>query len=387
VQGIADERSLLAERLRARSAEICQAILDRLHGMEEESPTRDYEYLKGLREAVSCGLDFALDVVAQEEQRLPIPLAIVTQARLAARHELELDLVLRRYLAAKTVFTEVLLQEASLLSETNLLPNVTSTLDALLDRVLAVAAEEYRREKRALDTARNSHLTHRVQRLLWGQRGADDLDYQLRQHHVGLAVKGQKASPALRACARAADAALLIVEPRPELWWAWLGRRRPFNTHALDQLAEEAGRRGLVLAIGEEATGVDGWRLTHRQAAAALPIACTCASVVRYVDVALEASVLSDPLLVNSFRQLYLAPLSQERDGGDCLKETLRAYFATQRNGASAAASLKVSRQTVTNRLRVCEDRIGQPLSRCATSLELALSLEEIEITGLELKP
>lgn len=48
-----------------------------------------------------------------------------------------------------------------------------------------------------------------------------------------------------------------------------------------------------------------------------------------------------------SLGQLYLEPLARERDGGQMARETLRAYFGAERNGASAAPVLGVSRQTV----------------------------------------
>lgn len=55
-------------------------------------------------------------------------------------------------------------------------------------------------------------------------------------------------------------------------------------------------------------------------------------SILRYADVAVLASVLSDDLGTTSLRQLYLEPLEGMRDGGKVARETLRAYFATQRN-------------------------------------------------------
>jgi DNA-binding PucR family transcriptional regulator len=88
--------------------------------------------------------------------------------------------------------------------------------------------------------------------------------------------------------------------------------------------------------------------------------------------------MLGDDLLTTSLRRLYLAPLSDERDGGAVLRETLRAYFAADRNGASAAAALRVTRQTVNNRLRVIEERLERPLSACATELEAALRLDDL---------
>ena len=54
-------------------------------------------------------------------------------------------------------------------------------------------------------------------------------------------------------------------------------------------------------------------------------------SLVRYVDVALQAAIVRDDLLATSLRQIYLAPLEKARDGGEVARETLRAYFAAER--------------------------------------------------------
>jgi DNA-binding PucR family transcriptional regulator len=122
---------------------------------------------------------------------------------------------------------------------------------------------------------------------------------------------------------------------------------------------------------------MEGWRLTHRQARAALPIARQSQEpAVRYGDVALIASVLQDELLVRSLRQLYLEPLAEERDGGEVLRKTLRAYFEAERNVSSAAAALGVTRKTVTNRLGVVEECLDRPLGSCSAEVEVALLLE-----------
>ena len=98
---------------------------------------------------------------------------------------------------------------------------------------------------------------------------------------------------------------------------------------------------------------------------------------MRYSGVALLASALQDELLRAALRDLYLAPLEAERDGGAALRQTLRAYFAAERNVSSAAEMLGVNRNTVASRLRVIETTLGRSLGTCATELEVALRLEE----------
>jgi DNA-binding PucR family transcriptional regulator len=85
-----------------------------------------------------------------------------------------------------------------------------------------------------------------------------------------------------------------------------------------------------------------------------------------------------------SLLELYLLPLRRERDGGHVLRETLRAYFAADRNGSSAAAALGVSRQTVANRLQAVERQLNQSLKVCADLLHVALRLEELGLVDLD---
>jgi DNA-binding PucR family transcriptional regulator len=137
------------------------------------------------------------------------------------------------------------------------------------------------------------------------------------------------------------------------------------------------------VTVGEPGEGLAGWRFSHRQAKAALPIAERGGeAIVRYAEVALLASVSRDDLLAGSLRQLYLEPLEAARDRGKAARDTLRAYFAAERNVSSTAAALGVDRGTVTNRLRAVEDLIGRPLKEVATELETALRLEGRELTS-----
>ncbi|HET7510349.1 MAG TPA: helix-turn-helix domain-containing protein, partial [Solirubrobacterales bacterium] len=135
---------------------------------------------------------------------------------------------------------------------------------------------------------------------------------------------------------------------------------------------------GVFVAVGEPGEGLAGWRFSHFQAKAALPIAeRTGQPVVRYAEVALLAAVARDDLAETSLRQLYLAPLERARDGGKIARETLRAYFAAERNISSTAAALGVDRATVRNRLRAVEDLLGRPLQGSMPDLEIALQLDD----------
>ena len=135
----------------------------------------------------------------------------------------------------------------------------------------------------------------------------------------------------------------------------------------------------VLFTFGEPGECISGWRLSHRQAKAALPIAERGQeSVVRYSEVALLASILRDDLAIASLRRLYLAPLDEAREGEN-LRVALRAYFRAGRNVSSAAAALGLNRRTLSKRLQAVERILGRSLDSLAADLEVALSLEALE--------
>lgn len=132
------------------------------------------------------------------------------------------------------------------------------------------------------------------------------------------------------------------------------------------------------MTVGEPGEGLSGWRFSHLQAKAALPVAVRRGkSILPYADVALLSSILRDDLVASSLRQLYLAPLEQTKDGGKVARETLRAYFTSERNISSTAAALGIDRHTVRNRIRAIEGLLGRSLKASAADLEIALRLDD----------
>lgn len=378
---LARARASLSERLQARRPELEQAILTRVYGVSDTSGIGDPEYADGLRIAVSVAVVYGLTAIEQGDERVPpVPPVLLLQARAAARAGISLDTVLRRYVAGYALLGDFLLEEAAhggILEEESL-KGVLRVQTAILDRLLAAVSEEYAREADTRLAGSEQRRAERVQRLLAGELiDTADLDYDLGDHHLGVISVGEAAESAIRGLGASFDCRVLLVRRGEATFWGWLGARRRLDPVELMRHAEETWPEDTPLAIGEPTREVAGWRLTHRQALAALSIAVRSpGKPVRYADVALLAAVLQDDVLTTSLRRLYLAPLAEERDGGETLRKTLRAYFAAERNVSSAAAALGVSRRTVTNRLRAIESKLDRPLSASMTDIEVALGLE-----------
>ena len=220
----------------------------------------------------------------------------------------------------------------------------------------------------------------RVKRLLAGHLvEPDDLQYEFDAWHIAAIAHGPGAPATIRDLAAKLDRRLLLVSAGGGTVWAWLGGQRRVTGVEAEELAPQPWPLGLSLALGEPERGLAGWRLTHRQARAAFPIASRPSPrMIRYAKVSLLAAAIHDEILANSLQRLYLDPLRGGRDGGITLRQTLRAYFLADRNVSSTAAVLGVSRQTVSSRLRTAEKRISRSLDTCAPEMDTALRLEEL---------
>lgn len=383
--------ALLAERLRARLPEIERTIFVRIEGLS--SLRGDPEYLLGMRNSVQAALEYAVNVLEQGGQDVgPPPAALLEQARKAARNQVSLDTVLRRYLAGHALLVDLVIEEASAAgSPRDALQELLSTQATLLDGLLAAVAEEHSAEMESLrrSSSGRARRLRSIERMLAGESvQTPELRYDFGGFHTALILSGPEARQVLREIATSLDRNLLVVSPYEGIVWAWLGGRRPLPSDELMGKVTSSSGRGLTVAIGEAGSGTAGWRQSHQQARAAWPIAGRGpSSVVRYVDVAILATILQDGLLLDSLRSLYLEPLEEERDQGETLRETLRAYFAAERSAASAAAVLGVSRQTVNTRLRTAEQRIGRPLGSCGSELEAVLWVEEFSEQALPSTP
>lgn len=370
------------DRVRARCDEIRQAILDRLHGMEEGAPTRDVEYLQGLREAVARGVDYGICLLAGEDDHgSQLPVALITQARLSARHGIPLEIVIRRYLAGKTLLCDFMLAESATigLQDPALLREALVAQETAFDRLLSLVTDEYRQEEQRRSASREAQLADRIRNLLAGEPvDPSPLQYDLDTDHLGVVAGSAQARQFIRKLASQTNSRCLLISGTREEVWAWLSSREPLDLEAI-RAAASVGSSSTPIGLGEPGSSIAGWRLTHRQARAAFSVAqASPEGFARYADVSIIASAAQDPVMTASLKELYLSPLTQERDEGEMLRKTLRAYFMANRNSSSAASALRVSRQTVSSRLRRVEDRIGQPLSMCASAVDAGLRLEEL---------
>jgi hypothetical protein len=380
---IDSQRAGVAVRMRDCRPEIVQAVRARSETLLESVRGLDPEFMDAQRAAVTAAVDYGIEAVEFGEAHCrQVPAIFHTQARLNARSAVSLDMMMRRYFAGYVLLGDFLMREVDQCSLNGAaLQCIMRDTAAVFDRLISTVAEEYQREARGLVSSPDERMAARVRALLKGELlEAADIAYEFDAWHLGAVAIGGCATDALRELGRHLDRRLLLVSSEDETVWAWFGGRRPIESETLDAVLASVWPDESSLALGESGRGLAGWRLTHRQAQAVLPVVKrTESGWVSYADSALLASVLQDELLIGSLQERYLAPLASERDGGTTLRETLRAFFSSNRNVSSAAALLGVNRHTVANRLRIVEERVGRPLDSSGAEIEAALRLHDLD--------
>jgi PucR C-terminal helix-turn-helix domain len=380
---IGAQRADVAARMRESQAEIEQAVLARAAALLGPVRDLDPQFIEGQREAAAAAVEYGIRAIEVGEERLrEVPAVFHAQARLTARSGVSMDTMMRRYFAGYVLLGDFLLREGDHCSlRGTALQCIMRDTAVVFDRLITTMAEEYQRELQGRYASPDARLAARVRALLSGElMSAPDLDYDFEGWHLGALASGGESLDGLRALAQRLDRRLLAVRADEDIVWAWFGGRKAIDPDLLDSTLTSIWPEGCRLALGESARGIAGWRLTHRQALAVLPVAKRSGSGrVQYADAALLASLLQDDLLIGSLQERYLVPLAAERDGGAALRETLRAFFSSNRNVSSAAALLGVNRNTVTNRLRVVEEKIGRSLTSSGAEIEAALRLFDLD--------
>jgi hypothetical protein len=375
-------RAELVERLRGRSAEIEDAIFNRVRALASPAESEDAEYRAGLRATVAESVDYALTSIERgEESTEAIPPAAAAQARRAARSGVGLDTVLRRYAAGDRLVGEIIMDEAGRFPN-EALRQVLRTQSPHVDRLMASVASEYMAELELMRRSPAQRVAERVKRLLAGDApfDAEGLDYEFEAWHLGLVVTGARADVAARTLAAGVNREPLVVKRGDDSVWVWLGGREPLEVSEVQRYLAAGVLGDVTLAVGEPRRGVDGWRLTHQEAQAAQQVMLHHSQpLTQASSVILLAAVLRDEPLARSLRETYLTPLDEHGDSGLVLRETLRAYFAAGFNAATAAAALEIDRHTVQRRLRKVEEALGRLLPSCHAELEVALRLEELD--------
>jgi hypothetical protein len=368
-------RARVVERLRARRPEIEEAIFARVRDTTfGEIGCEDIEYATGLRTAVAAAVELGLMGIQRGEPASQVPSAGIEQARRAARFGVSLDTVLRRYIAGQGLLTDFIMEEAGRSGfsgdEASLHHHLRETQTPVLERLTASVIAAYSDEIERMTRSPEHRRAELVLGLLAGSQldavDSVELDYDFDVWHIGVIASGRRAAEFARGVKEALGCERLAVLRGERTLWIWFGRRRKPTAADIKRLSIQRPA-GVTLAIGEPRRGMEGWRLTHREAQAALSVALRKQpGLTRCSDVLLEAAVLQHKALATSLVETFLSPLDGLGHRGQTACDTLRAYFESKRNVSSTANRLGVARKTVESRLREIQ-------------LEVALLLEALD--------
>lgn len=248
------------------------------------------------------------------------------------------------------------------------------------DTISAWVTEEYTDERDRLLRGHEQRRISVVRELLAGSEpDPGPLDYPLTADHVGVVASGEEAPKAIADLARALDRRQLTLHVEDDAWWGWLGCTHQSTGSTAKQAARLQLPHGVVIALGSEAHGVEGFRRTHKEALATHRIARVRGpGMTAYESVELEVIALEDPVRARAFVERELGEVAGAGTRPGKLRETLVAYFANGHNAAATAEALGVHEQTVGNRLAGAERLIGTAPAGRRAELELALRLFDL---------
>jgi hypothetical protein len=309
------------------------------------------------------------------------PATAVEIARVAVRSGIELQDIVHAYRVGHALTWDLILERASEIA-TNpeehlaVLRLSSRFLFAWNDRVVAQLSEVYQRESDRRFQDRQRQKQRLIADLLDGLPvDPTRLRYDLQSAHLALVGWGTDPTELMRQAAADLDAALLMVTGPGDSVFGWLGGHTLRSPHVPGALRRSA-QPGTRLAVGRPGEGVDGFRRSHRQAIQAYRVALQSTTpIVLYQDVTIEALVGDERTRLREFVENELGPLLTDGERDSDLRDTLRAYFSTGQNAASAAPLLGIHERTVANRLRTIEARLGYAIRGRTEELVVALRL------------
>ncbi|NEK87350.1 PucR family transcriptional regulator [Blastococcus saxobsidens] len=382
-----DDLRMLAQGVEARLPALTETIVRRLREEVPEFYKLDDPVLGDAEsDAIAASLRDILDGLV--EGRTPPEQAsdrILREARLAAQADIDLHALLRTSRVGQAATWDCFLEVAD-----ELLPDAGQRLPVLRhasqyhfawnDRVAASIIDAYQKERNAFYFHGRDRKRRALVRDLLAGIPVDEaaLGYSLRGRHLGIVVWGDAPEAALKQLTNTLGWQSLTVTGTAGTVLGWIGRPAG-KASGDDDLSRLSLPSGTHLACGEYMNDVEGMRLTHRQAWQAYRVARIKGQPITwYRKVALEALVLRDLPAVRSFVRQELGPLYGTAERAVVLRETLRAYFASGQNAASAAAVIGVHERTVAYRLRSVEKWLGTSITSVRDELSVALRLSEL---------
>src|SRR4051794_2324575 len=361
----------------------------------------DVLVLELLLSAVESNVTTLLHVLEHgiEPETVEPPPAAREYARTLAQRGVSVHAVVRGYRVGHGGFMDRSLDEtARQISDPALLAAVTQRLIDVSFRYIDGVSEHvitaYQQERERWLLMRSAARAGRVRQLLDEEQpdvglAEASVGYRLRRNHLGLVcwvpettrdgAGLDRLDRVTRAIGRRLGCAArpLFVPCDQSVAWSWL------PLPGLEEIAWD-GVRAVVgeedatarVAAGDPASGVEGFRVTHRQALRARDVAELAvpgAQVTVFADVGPVALLLADFAAARGWVWQVLGALAAADEQDATLRETLRVFLSTGGSFTATARLLGLHRNTVQYRVRKSREALGYPLDRRRLDVELAL--------------
>ncbi|MHA7987390.1 PucR family transcriptional regulator [Rathayibacter sp. CAU 1779] len=170
----------------------------------------------------------------------------------------------------------------------------------------------------------------------------------------------------------------LVLDAGPAVVWAWITLQAGLDIRTRIAMAQLPP--STHVAFAGPAQGTAGFRSVHRDALAVFALQSRHpdpASVTDYRDVDLLSLLLADRPRAIGFARSELGALAKEGAAMDEIRRTLAAYLDVGGSPQIAAARLRISRNTVTYRVKRAEELLGRPVAVRRAQLQAALAVYE----------
>jgi hypothetical protein len=394
----------IADRLHVRLAEVSSGIQGAL---EDHIPELrgDARVMELLGASVEGNVDTLLHALRYDiaVERVEPPTAALEYARRLAQHGVPVNALVRAYRLGQRevndlVFAEVRAIDVPESARFTLIEAITHTLFEYIDWISQQVVVVYEDERERWLENQNSLRAVRVREVLAANKAVDadststSIRYPLLWHHLAVIVwcpddgtEGDELASLQRfirelAQAAGADANPLFVPADGLCGYGWLPFRAE-SPDAVDRVCAFAKKRGAgpSLAIGTMATGIDGFRRSHREALGARAVAAASGRHERAViaasdpDLSIAALLGGDVAYAREWVNEVLGDLAADSENDERLRETLRVFLSCGSSYKMAAEELAMHFNTVKYRVGRAEARRGRPLAEDRLAVELAL--------------
>jgi len=325
------------------------------------------------------------------------PSAAIEYARRLAQRGVPIVALIRSYRVGHGRFLARCLEETTARStDAELTAAVAARLLDLsfsyIDRVTEQVVAVYQQERDRWLLTQTAARAARVRAVLGGEvvdltAAESALGYRLRQHHLGVVawVTGEtRSSDGLSRLERLAVAAARAVGnhgrplfvPRDEaLAWIWLPLGSTGTLPRELSAAFDTDDSSVRVAVGDPASGLDGFRQTHSQAVRTQSVALAAqpgSRVTMFTEVGTVALICADVPAARDWVWATLGDLAIDDEPYDRLRATLQVFLSTGSYKATAERMM-LHKNSVQYRVRKAEEALGAPIEDRRADLDLAL--------------